>query len=265
MFKLLGGIAVPYFLAVIGILRILDAKVVINPPSLIPVLNLLFFGIVPLIVAYISAKSYLASGSRPLLYLSSGTMLYGVACIIASILLYVQATNPNFTVQTSAYLLSAALQFVSATSVVVGASFHVSKFRKLRLSLAYLGMLVFIALMTIASLQGIIPRFYVQETGPTMLRQTVVATAIILFAISSILFMKTYFKTKSEILYWYSLALVLIALALFSFLLQQNVGDPFGWTGRMAHYLGSVYLLVAVIVPIRKSKQQENTINISQY
>jgi PAS domain S-box-containing protein len=82
-------------------------------------------------------------------------------------------------------------------------------------------------------------------------------TAAALFAISSVLFMRAFFKSKSDFLYWYFLALALIAVGLTSAFLQKAVGSPFGWAGRFAQYLGSVYFLIAVSITIRGAPTKE--------
>ncbi len=120
--------------------------------------------------------------------------------------------------------------------------------------LAYLGVLVFMALLTIASLQGAIPPFFIQGVGPTLLRQVVLGTAAALFAMSSLLFMIFYSKSRSEFLYWYSLALALIAAGLSAVFLQKAVGSPIGWTGRSTQYLGGIYFIIAVLTALRGAR-----------
>ncbi|MFB0536675.1 MAG: PAS domain S-box protein [Anaerolineae bacterium] len=114
--------------------------------------------------------------------------------------------------------------------------------------LAYLGVLVFTALLTVASLRGAIPPFFIQELGPTLLRQVVLGTAVALFGISSLFLMRLYSKSKETFQYWYSLALALIAVGLSAVFLQKAVGSPIGWTGRSAQYLGGIYFLIAVLI-----------------
>ncbi|MCJ7685166.1 MAG: ATP-binding protein, partial [Desulfobacteraceae bacterium] len=53
-------------------------------------------------------------------------------------------------------------------------------------------------------------------------------------------------------LYWYSLALLLIAIGLGCVFFQKAVGSPIGWLGRSAQYLGCIYLLAAVLSAARE-------------
>ncbi|MFQ6067782.1 MAG: PAS domain S-box protein, partial [bacterium] len=56
---------------------------------------------------------------------------------------------------------------------------------------------------------------------------------------------------KSDFLYWYSLALALIAVGLSVGFLEKAVGSPIGWGGGFAQYLGGIYFLIAVSTVIR--------------
>ena len=71
---------------------------------------------------------------------------------------------------------------------------------------------------------------------------------MILFAVSSLVFMRIYFESKSDILYWYSLSLALMALGRCSGVLIGGAPDvPVQWVGRFGSYLGVVYLLISVL------------------
>jgi PAS domain S-box-containing protein len=114
-------------------------------------------------------------------------------------------------------------------------------------NLAYLGVLVFVASLTIVSLRGATPPYILQGIGPTPLGRAVLGTAVALFGFSSLLFMRLYSKSKEAFQYWYSLALALIAVGLSAVFLQKAVGSPIGWAGRSAQYLGGIYFLIAVL------------------
>lgn len=92
-----------------------------------------------------------------------------------------------------------------------------------------------------------------QGVGPTLLRQVVLGTAVVLFAISSVVFMIIYCTSKSDVLYWYSLALALIAIGLFAVSIQKVVGSPLGWAGRTAQYVGGMYFLITVLISYKSA------------
>jgi len=256
LFKRLGAIAVPAFIAIIATLAILDIRAVFEPRLLLFILNTVFLSVTAFVVAYISARSYLAGGSLNLLLLSCGVLAFGAANPVAGWLIGPPGgPNVAVTIHNVGALLGSVFHAAGAILTSAGVTSEtVSKRRKLQMILAYLGVLVFMALLTIASLQGAIPPFFIQGVGPTLLRQVVLGTAVALFAISSLLFMGLYSTSKSDFLYWYSLALALIALGLAAVFLQQAVGSPTGWAGRSAQYLGGIYFLIAAITAIRGAR-----------
>lgn len=260
----LGAIAVPIFVAIIVALAILDIKAVFEPPLLLPVLNTLFVSIVSFAVAYISAKCYLTTGLPNVLLLGCGVLTFGTANLIAGWLItFTGSPNINVTIHNTGALLGSLFHAVGAMlplpELVAG---KVSKRRKFGVVLVYLGVLVFIALVAIASLRDAIPPFFMQGIGPTPLRQGVLGSALALFAISSFLFMERYSKLKVDFLYWYSLALALIAAGLSAVFLQKAVGCPIGWAGRSAQYLAGVYFFVAVLTVTRGARAKGTSLEL---
>jgi PAS domain-containing protein len=73
-------------------------------------------------------------------------------------------------------------------------------------------------------------------SGPTMLRQVILENAVLLFPISSVLFIGIWRRERSDFFFWYSAAFALIAIGLI------------GWTGRFAQYLGFVFALNAILI-----------------
>ena len=252
----LGAAAVPAFIALILALAILDIRAVFEPPLLLPMLNMLFVSAVSFAVAYISARCYLTMGLPNILLLGCGVLTFGAGNLIAGWLITSPgAPNINVIIHNTGALFGSLFHAAGATLALPGiTAAKASKHRKLGVILAYLGVLVFIALLTIASLREAIPPFFIQGVGPTPLRQGVLGVSVALFAISSFLFIKRYSKLKVDFLYWYSLALALIAVGLSAVFLQTAVGSPLGWAGRSAQYLGGVYFFIAVITAIRGAR-----------
>ncbi len=252
----LGAIAIPAFIAIIVALAILDIKAVFEPPLLLPALNTLFVSLVSFAVAYISARCYMKMGLLNVLLLGCGVLVFGAGNLIAGWLITAPGSpNINVAIHNSGALLGSLFHAVGAmVPLPEMAAKKVSKRRKFAVVLAYLGVLVFIALFTIAGLREAIPPFFVQGVGPTPLRQGMLGSAVALFAISSFLFMRRYSKLKVDFLYWYSLALALIAAGLSAVFLQKAVGSPIGWAGRSAQYLGGIYFFVAVLTVTRGAR-----------
>ena len=260
----LGAIAVPIFVAIIVALAILDIKAVFEPPLLLPVLNMLFVSVVSFAVAYISAKCYLTTGLPNVLLLGCGVLTFGTANLIAGWLItFTGSPNINVTIHNIGALLGSLFHAVGAMLPLPEiATGKVSKRRKFGVVLVYLGVLAFIGLVAIASLREAIPPFFMQGLGPTPLRQGVLGSAVALFAISSFLFMERYSKLKVDFLYWYSLALALIAAGLSAVFLQKAVGSPIGWAGRSAQYLAGVYFFVAVLTVTRGARAKGTSLEL---
>ncbi len=117
--------------------------------------------------------------------------------------------------------------------------------------LAYLAVLVFMALLTIWTIQGATPPFYVPGVGTTQLQWWVRGSALALFAFSSVVFMIVYSRSRTGLLYWYSLGLALFAIHCFPAMLTVILDSPIHWMQRLTHYLGAVYLLMAVLTAFR--------------
>lgn len=252
----LGATAIPVFIVIILTLFILDIKAVFEPRLLLPILNMLFVSVVSFVVAYISARCYLTMGLVKILLLGCGVLTFGAGNLVAGWLITsLGAPNLNVIVHNTSALFGSIFHVVAAMSPLPGTIVEkVSKRRKFEVILAYLGVLVFIGLLTRASLRGVIPPFFIQGVGPTHLRQCVLGTTMALFAISSFIFLRRYFNLKAEFLYWYSLALALVAVGLFGVFLQKAVGSPIGWAGRFAQYLGGIYFLMAVLGAARSAR-----------
>ena len=90
-----------------------------------------------------------------------------------------------------------------------------------------------------------------------MVNLTTLGIAVALFALASMLFMWFYLESRTDIIWWYSLGLGLIAISQASFFLSKVPGDLISWAGRFATCLGSVYFLTVVVsaVPTRRGNQ----------
>jgi len=246
--------AIPAFIVIIAVLAILDTTVVFEPPLLLFILNALFISVMSFVVASISASNYLKRGSLSFLLLGCGVLAFGSGNLVAGWLIGPPGgPNTAVTIHNIEALFGSVFHVVSAALAGV-TSKKVSNHRKSRVILAYLGVLVFTALLTVASLRSAIPPFFIQELGPTLLRQVVLGTAVALFGISSLFLMRLYSKSKEAFPYWYSLALALIAVGLFAVFLQKAVGSPIGWAGRSAQYLGGIYFLIAALITYMKGR-----------
>ena len=262
LYKFLAAIPIPAFIVLLAILTPFDNQAVFNPPWLLPILNTVFIFAIYLSVAYICAKSYLASGSLSIFLLGCGMLAFGSASLLGGWLIAAPGgINVNVTLVNVGALFGSIFHLTGAmlTLMRINAKPDLKR-RKRNLTLAYPGILISIILLMMVSFQGITPPFFIQGTGPTPLRQVVLGTAAVLFAISAFLFMRLYFRLKEIYLYWYSLALMLVSINLSAALFVNTVGNLFSWAVRLPLYLGGIYFLNAIFIARRTARTRGTSI-----
>ena len=220
-----------------------------EPPFLNAILYTIFLAFTSFMVGYISFKSYIQNGWIFLVFLGSGALAWGSTSLLSGWLTNLPSgPNPAITISNTGALVASIFHVISGTWSR-GPSPHKSpKIRRSIIILAYGGVLGFTGLYTAAALEGMTPLFFVPGVGQTPLRMAVLGSAAILFAVSSILFARRYFssRSRSSTLYWYFLALALTGVGLFAVFFGRAPGDPISWTGRTAMFLGGTYFLKAV-------------------
>jgi hypothetical protein len=254
--KLIGAMGVLGFIVILVALNALepaklDPPSIFDPPLLIPALNTLFLALVPFAVTYISARGYLMTGSLSLLFLGGGMLAFGLGYLGAWAFVLPGGANIGVTIANVEFLVASILCVVGVAFISAPPAERIMSGRATVVYPVYLCVIAFGVWLTIASLQGALPTFFVPGAGGTSLRSAILGTAVGLFALSSLGVMRVYGRSRSEILYWYCIALALIAVGLTSYLLQRVIGGPIGWIGRFAQYLGSICLLIAVMISFR--------------
>ncbi|MBT7087847.1 hypothetical protein HN928_02660, partial [bacterium] len=230
------------------------SAIVFDPPGLLPTLNLLFLFVCPIITGYLASKSYLRDGSTGLLMLTGGVFAFALGSLIAGFLLPAKGPNAVITIHNIAVFLAGIFHFI-------GAGFAFGSFqseqtvrkRKLQLSQIILGVLIFLAILTYCVLHNILPIFFIQGQGPTLIRQVVLGSATLFFCLSGIIFLNSYGKSHNRFLYWYSISLFLISTGLILIFFQKSFGSPIGWLGRTAQYIGGIYLIIAIFSGAKES------------
>jgi PAS domain S-box-containing protein len=242
---------IPLLLVAMGFFWAVDLSTVYEPPHLMMVLNLFLMLPVALFVAYQTGRSFLLRGHPGLLWFSCGILFWGSAGPLGGILL---PYGPGAVVTVHNILVG-----LAAVCHFAGVAFAPWLHPTLRwpavwLAGAYTGVLTLMVVVVLETLSGGIPVFFIQGEGGTLLRHIVLSSAATLFVLTAILLMRNPDGTRSAFQYWYALALLLIAVGLFAVLIQSNLGGPLGWTGRLAQYLGSLYLMIAAAVGMRENR-----------
>jgi PAS domain S-box-containing protein len=234
---------------------------VYEPALLLPLLNTSLF-LAACVVSYIAMRIYLISGSPAILWIGCGVLTLGTGSLAAGWLIVPYGPNVNVTVfNVGAFLAS--ICHIGAVVASLGerpGEADPSR-RKRNARLGYLAVLIVIALLILLTITGTMPPFFIQGVGPTEIRQNVAGWTIVLFTLSSLFTMHRFLRQQAPFLYWYSLALALVALAMLAFFLQPAVGSPIGWVGRSSYVLGGIYFLISVVSGLREARTQRASLH----
>lgn len=252
-FRRLGATPLPILLTtLIALDLILPARLgagsTFDPAYLNAVLSTIFVSMTSWSVAYISLRSYLQNSSMTMLLLGCAGLAWGSTLFVGTwVPNFTGAVNMGITIANTGGLIASILHVASGALTSTRSTAQVSRApRKLLLGTAYGSVILVTAILTISTILGLTPAFYIPGSGQTLVRMTVLIAASSLFAVAAILFARIYSQSKSGTLYWYFMALALTAIGLVSVFFGRVPGDPISWTGRIAQFLGGVYFLKAV-------------------
>lgn len=253
----LAWVPVPVFLLVLIALRVLNSQVTHESPYLLAILYFVFSTLTSLLIAYLLGRSFLIRSDPGLLMLGCGAAVWGMAGVAATIAgltgsAWQDFSNTIITIHNSSIWLSAVCQL---TGVVLSL-----RLRKpvrdsgLWLAIAYALAVSTVVIVALSSLAGWTPTFFVHGQGGTPLRQVMLGSSVIMFALAAALLGQMNHRSPSPFAYWYSLAMALIAIGLFGFMVESEAGDVVCWLSRGLQFLSGVYMLVAAIASVHESR-----------
>lgn len=250
LYRLLSAVPIPALLAAIGVLWTLNLRTPHESLPLLIALNVVFSVLASALVAYLVARSFLASGAPGLLMLGCGVLIWGAAAFVG---LLVGGHNVGVLICVHNVCVC-----VSALCHLVGVTRTLKPRLPVRgprvwLAVAYIAALGFVTLVAAFAHRGWMPVFFIQGQGGTTLRDIVLGSAIGMFAVTAVLLWMQSRKSGSVFAYWYSLALGLIAVGLFGIMLETVHANALSWVGRSAQFLSGVYMLIAAISSVRES------------
>ena len=242
-----------FLVLVIGLWLFPPSVVLFEPDYLVPIFNSSLF-LAAGAIAYIALRSYLINGAGTILWLGCGVLTLGMGALAAGWLIYPFGPTVN-AIFDVAVLLAAICHTGGVVSTLEEKPGEADPDRRRRkAALGYLAVLTVIALLVALNLTGIMPPFLIQGKGPTAIRQYVVQWALVLLMFASLAIMQRFFRKGAPFLYWYSLALALVAISMLAFFLQAAVGSPIGWVGRSSYVLAAVYFLISVNSALREAR-----------
>jgi hypothetical protein len=234
------GVATPPIFIVLAALSIIGFG---SGPTFYPFLLISVIGlsilVISMMIVWVSAKSFLLTGSLNLLFLGLAVFVFGFMSILGELV-----SDINSTAGTLVYLLglvmAGILHLVSGVLTYVGSPLRKSRLR-LRTGTAYSLAVLFMVIFSVWAIESNIPKF----SGTTL--KIVVASTASLFLGAAFMFSRVYSHSHSSTLFWYTLALATTSFAFVALLFAQNTGDLGTWTGIGGVLLGSFYFLISVI------------------
>ncbi len=252
----IGLLVSPVF--IFGVLFILSSVIfpdkAYEPVWLLPILNLIFLIIIPLLIAVSVSIMFLETGVLTFLLLGSGMISYGLGSFLSGITL---DYNPNITVilHNTGSLLGGLFHFICA---VLSFSFTEQRLtvrnRRIKLIAVYSIIAAGLIFLFWGSWVDMVPTFFTSRVGPTLMRQWVLGGAVLFYEITVILFILLYTRSRQLFILIYAIALSLIGTGLLGVWFQKAVGSPMGWLGRSSQYVGAVYFLASVVLVYRKGE-----------
>ncbi|WP_424358878.1 PAS domain S-box protein [Methanocella sp. MCL-LM] len=239
-------VPVVLFIVVVGALYCCDTGVLYQAQVLLTALNVLFNSSVSLLIVYLATRSYLKTGSRAVLLLGCGALSFAVINLLAGIL--VTDTNDALTVYNTGICLAGLCFIGSAVSAIIQKPDQtVSAKAPQYMGLSYLIVLVALSLLTLGTMVDVTPAFFTPEQGFTLLRQVLIAAAVVEFIVAAACFGYLYSQSRTPFLLLYSLGLLMIGAGVGVLMICGNIWTLLGWMGRVGQYLGALYMLLAVV------------------
>jgi diguanylate cyclase (GGDEF)-like protein/PAS domain S-box-containing protein len=250
------GLTITLFL----FLLIVNVDLRFYTPHVIGILNTVFIFFPCSFVAYVTAMSFIRTGSPGFGSISAGTFIFAVSSLLSGWLISPARANVAVTVHNIGALVASILYVVGAIVVsraIVSRPDDVKRHRRILVVISiYIISMALAGLIAVLSLKEIIPPLFIEGLGSTVVRGGILAAAACLFIISGALMWNLYIQSRRELLYWYSFGLFLIAIGLIAASFAKYVGGPFSWTGRIAQYIGCAYLVIAVLAIIREGHKK---------
>jgi len=246
-------------MALIVILWLMDIRTVFEPPFLLPMLNIIFSSVIPFVMAYISARSFLIeNGSVSVLFLSCGMFALGLGGGVSGWFYAVYGIlSTNIIIYNSSAFFCSFFHLSGAMLYFSFPEWNPEGNRSRLITLSYLLISVILGFVYYAAICNHLPVFFQQGSGQTIVGKAVLGVSILMFGISSFIFSVIYMSGRQKLILIYSIGLGMIAVGLTAVLIQKSAGSPLGWAGRCAQYAGIIYILSGVVSFYKMTRRKD--------
>jgi hypothetical protein len=236
------------FIVCVGIifigLDILDINEDLQLHLPINILNTIFISTIAAFLIYYATELSKTTGSHALLALGCAQLVFGVGSLLRGWI-----TGAELYILINMYeslvIIASLIYLVGGVSVMTGRQdVELKPGRKNGIIFwSYIGVMIVMSLIIALAFQRAIP----ESIMPGITLQNVLQgiSALLLLA-SSIIYLRVYSKTRTDLYYWYFLGLISLAVGVF-FISQGQVESKIAWTGRVAQYFGNLCFIIGVI------------------
>jgi PAS domain S-box-containing protein len=235
----------------LAVLLMAEGHTPYEQPILLLGLNFVFVTSISLLIACWAGRSFLEEGWPGVLLLGSGALIWGLSGSVGLIASLLSSGTIRFDANTLVTIHNmgawfAALSHLAGTVMSCIRIDRVSRPRIWLMAFA-LGVVLVIGFVTLATLRGWAPLFFQPGHGGTLTRQLMLGSTIAMFLLTAMLLQLMNRQAANLFSRWYSLAVLLLAAGLVGVFFQKVNGSVLCWAGRGAQFLGSVYMLVALL------------------
>ncbi len=251
MLRFIGALSVVILVLVVAGLYALRPAPVVSLALVFPILTSVFITSCSLAVTYVAVKAYSSEGLFSVLFLGCGAVVFGSTSLLAAMFLGSQGQNFSATIFATGAAVSGSFHLMCASLTYRGDPPKPGRGRQAFPLVSLASLLV--VLIVVVAIAGVLPAFHAGG-GTTVLDQAVLGFASIAFASSAVVMFVVFSSSRSEVLWWYSLALAATAAGLVGIALSNGDVDALGMrAGWATLYLGGVLLATSVFSAERLS------------
>ena len=229
-------------------LWVADLRTEYEAPRLQTALEFLLRTLAFVPIVYLAGRGFVARGEPGLLLLGCGVAIWGTSGFVAT-LIVTRDVNLGMTISSLGTWFSALCHLAGMLLTVQ--SKRTIRATHLALIVCHALSLSVVGSVTLATLAGWLPVFFVHGQGGTVVQHVMLGSAIAIFVTAVLLLRETNRVSPSSFSYWYTCALLLITTALFGMLIQSSDYVATDWMCRATQYLSGIYMFIAALASVR--------------